>query len=195
MPLPCHIHSVSNSRTRREIVRSLICAPPLLTSSQLTVHATTATMIAKQIVMRIHMIVVALFFLSRTKRIHWCVNSVALGRRIKGSNRLNRCSESTLPTRTAYTFTRHLAVTVASLFIRNSGLAGSRSENLGWPYLPERNGHWVLGIGEDADVESYFVDFIDSFRNVCDGDFFFSFFFVFTRISRLLVSDEINENE
>ena len=98
------------------------------------------------------------FSFSRTKRTHRCVNSVALGRRIKGSNRrLNRCSGSTLPTRTAYTFTRHLAVAVASLFIRNSGLAGSRSENLGWPYLPERNGHWVLG--EDADVESYFRPF------------------------------------
>lgn len=96
-------------------------------------------------------------FLSRAR--NRCVNSVALGRRIKGSNRLNRCSGSTLPTRTAYTFTRHLAVAVASLFIRNSGLAGSRSENLGWPYLPERNGHWTLGIDEDADVESYFRRF------------------------------------
>lgn len=64
LPLPCHIHSVSNSRTRREIVRSLIWAPPLLTSSQLTVHATTATMMAKQIAVRIHMILVALFFLA-----------------------------------------------------------------------------------------------------------------------------------
>lgn len=117
-PFACHL---GKFRMTLRTVRSTI--KRLLTSWQLTAHAAASTR-AMQSVARMHMFRADRTFLAAHETN--TVNSVALGRWIKRSNRLNRARRlHFLPSRRILSHNTS-TVPASSLFIRNSGLGWLR---------------------------------------------------------------------